>query len=96
MTNREACGMSDGEHEIVLASDGYPLAHCAATSSQGIWGETANAYLPTTLIEAERVLAVALKDDPYCCLTNVSTKGIRPGQRSFDDRTYMRFRVSIH
>ena len=94
------------EHEIVLASDGYPLAK-AEQSEQGVSslqdgvGAFQDAvgvrrhlrYLPPTLSQAERVLAAALKEDPYCCHANVSTKGLQPGQRSFDDRAYVRFRI---
>ena len=47
----------------------------------------------STLAEAERQLAILLRDDPYCYRRFPSTKGIRHGQHSFDDRSYIRLRI---
>ena len=66
--------LSEGEHEIVLASDGYPV-------------------LKPTLQQSEQELERIMKDDPQCCRLYESTKGLKPGNKSFDDRTYVRFRV---
>lgn len=59
---------------IVLASDGYP---------QLVVGGR------LTLDGAEEHLARLLAEDPFCTGPLMSTKGLRPGQRSFDDRTWL-------
>lgn len=59
---------------IVLASDGYP---------QLVVGNR------LTLEGAEKHLEALLADDPLCIGALMSTKGLRPGQRSFDDRTWL-------
>ena len=46
-----------------------------------------------TLRASEGYLEQILKDDPGCYRRYRSTKGIREGQSSFDDRTYVRFTV---
>lgn len=66
--------LSEGEHEIVLASDGYPV-------------------LKPTLQQSEQELERIMKDDPQCCRLYESTKGLKPGNKSFDDRTYVRFQA---
>ncbi|MBK5926320.1 hypothetical protein [Rhodobaculum claviforme] len=47
-----------------------------------------------TLAEAEAQLARALAADPQCVGVLKGTKGLRPGQVSFDDRSYLRMRIS--
>ncbi|MBU6201940.1 MAG: hypothetical protein KJS90_08080 [Acidobacteria bacterium] len=59
---------------IVLATDGYP---------QLVVGGR------LTLDGAEEHLARMLTEDPFCVGGLMSTKGLRPGQRSFDDRTWL-------
>ena len=62
-------------HEIVLASDGYPV-------------------LFRTLKETEEHLDDILqKDASLVGPSYLSTKGVRNGAESFDDRTYLRFIV---
>lgn len=63
-----------GHHDIVLASDGYPL-------------------LKPTLRESEEELERLLTEDPLCIGENVATKGLAIGQRSFDDRAFVRFAI---
>ncbi|GGP36539.1 hypothetical protein [Saccharothrix coeruleofusca] len=43
-----------------------------------------------TLAETERALRGLLADDPLCIGPLRSTKGLRPGHTSFDDRAYVR------
>lgn len=64
--------LSEEEHEIVLASDGYPV-------------------LKSSLEQSEQELARIIRDDPQCCKIYESTKGLKRGNVSFDDRTYVRF-----
>lgn len=66
--------LSSGEHEIVLASDGYPKA-------------------AVNLAESEAGLREVLQNDPTCSHEYRSTKGIVSGNRSFDDRSLIHFKV---
>ena len=65
---------SGSEHEIILASDGYPV-------------------LKPTLQQSERELEYIMREDPQCCRLYESTKGLKSGNKSFDDRTYIRFQI---
>ncbi|MCQ2471265.1 MAG: hypothetical protein MJ147_04425 [Clostridia bacterium] len=49
--------------------------------------------LKTTLKESERKLAEILDKDPLCYKNYLSTKGLKEGNASFDDRTYISFTV---
>ena len=49
--------------------------------------------LKTTLKESERKLAEILDKDPLCYKEYLSTKGLKEGNASFDDRTYVSFTV---
>ena len=46
-----------------------------------------------TLQQSEQDLDRLLKEDPQCCRLYESTKGLKPGNKSFDDRTYVRFQA---
>ena len=46
-----------------------------------------------TLEETEEYLAKALKEDPTCIGILRGTKGIAPGNVSYDDRTYVSFKI---
>ena len=50
-------------------------------------------FLRDTLEESERLLAEALKADPLCYKLIPGTKGISPDLCSFDDRSYIKFKV---
>ncbi|MET8121654.1 hypothetical protein [Micromonospora sp. NPDC005291] len=45
-----------------------------------------------TLAESESKLASLLEKDPWCVAELAGTKGVLPGQVSFDDRAYLRIR----
>lgn len=49
--------------------------------------------LKPTLKESERKLAEILDKDPLCYKEYLSTKGLKKGNASFDDRTYISFTV---
>ena len=49
--------------------------------------------LKQTLAATEQRLQELLSEDPICIDTNVQTKGLYPGNSSFDDRTYVRVLV---
>lgn len=51
-------------------------------------------FLRPSLRESEAALLQQLTDDPFCIDSFVATKGVMLGNRSFDDRAYVRFRLS--
>lgn len=50
-------------------------------------------FLKPTLSESEEALAHLLAHDPQCTHEFIATKGIVEGNKSFDDRTYIRFQI---
>lgn len=50
-------------------------------------------FLKPTLTESEEALAHLLANDPQCTHEFIATKGIVVGNKSFDDRTYIRFQI---
>lgn len=50
-------------------------------------------FLKPTLTESEEALAHLLAYDPQCTHDFIATKGIVVGNKSFDDRTYIRFQI---
>ena len=50
-------------------------------------------FLKPTLAESEAALAHLIAHDPQCIHDFIATKGLVAGNKSFDDRTYIRFRV---
>jgi len=49
--------------------------------------------LRNTLEQSEEELYRIIKEDPLCFKQYKSTKGLREGNSSFDDRTYIRFKI---
>lgn len=66
--------LNPGNHDIVLASDGYP-------------------QLFPTLAECEHHLDSLLAADPLLISRFKATKGVAEGNKSFDDRSYIRFSI---
>ena len=50
-------------------------------------------FLKPTLAESEAALAHLIARDPQCIHDFIATKGLVAGNKSFDDRTYVRFEV---
>ncbi len=50
-------------------------------------------FLHSTLEECEKELERTIKENPLCDNGYVSTKGILPGNASFDDRTFIKFKI---
>lgn len=46
-----------------------------------------------TLEESEKALSAILKRDPLCISENMTSKGMLPGQVSFDDRSYLKLEI---
>lgn len=51
-------------------------------------------FLESALGDTERILKEIIEKDPLCYKTFQSTKGIKNGNNSFDDRTYIRLALS--
>jgi len=49
-----------------------------------------------TLEQSEKYLKKILKEDPLCFQGFKTTKGLSPGNNSFDDRAYLRLGISTH
>ena len=49
-----------------------------------------------TLAQSENYLARILKNDPLCYQLFKTTKGLKPGNSSFDDRAYLSFEIDQH
>lgn len=50
-------------------------------------------FLKPTLAASEAALVHLIAHDPQCIYDFIATKGLVAGNKSFDDRTYIRFRV---
>lgn len=50
-------------------------------------------FLRPTLSESEKVLHEQLVSDPLCIKTFKATKGLKSGNKSFDDRSYVRLSI---
>lgn len=50
-------------------------------------------FLKPTLAESEDALAHLIARDPQCTHEFIATKGLVEGNKSFDDRTYVRFQI---
>ena len=50
-------------------------------------------FLKPTLSESEEALAHLIAHDPQCTHEFIATKGLVEGNKSFDDRTYVRFQI---
>ena len=53
-------------------------------------------FLKPTLAESEEALAKQIANDPQNIKTFIATKGIVEGNKSFDDRTYVRIEVQTY
>jgi len=74
----------DDVHHVVLATDGYPFVLNQAQDNI------------LTLPQAEAALQAALIEDPLCVGVLRGTKGLRPGQVSFDDRAWLSLKRTRH
>lgn len=62
-----------------------------ASSSEIVLASDGYPFLKPTLAESEASLAEQIADDPQNVHSFIATKGIVEGNKSFDDRTYIRF-----
>ena len=91
--------MLSGQNKTYAVIDGFPIYRKGIKvvcldgnrSSEIVLASDGYPFLKPTLAESEEALAMQLANDPQNIDTFVATKGIVEGNKSFDDRTYVRF-----
>ena len=89
---------SSSVQESVPASDSVPCSDSASasdtipsSSSEIVLASDGYPFLKPTLAASEAALAEQIANDPQNIRSFIATKGIVEGNKSFDDRTYIRF-----
>lgn len=89
---------SSSVQDSVPASDSVPCSDSASasdtipsSSSEIVLASDGYPFLKPTLAASEAVLAEQIANDPQNIHSFIATKGIVEGNKSFDDRTYIRF-----
>ena len=92
----DSCSVQDP----VPASDSVPCSDSASasdtipsSSSEIVLASDGYPFLKPTLAASEAALAEQIANDPQNIHSFIATKGIVEGNKSFDDRTYIRFSV---
>lgn len=94
--------MLDGQNKTYTVVDGFPIYREGVRVVRLLEGEKCSEiilasdgypFLKPTLAASEEALAKQITDDPQNINTFIATKGIVEGNKSFDDRTYIRFSV---
>lgn len=90
----DSCSVQDP----VPASDSVPCSDSASasgtisvSSSEIVLASDGYPFLEPTLAASEAALAEQIANDPQNIRSFIATKGIVEGNKSFDDRTYIRF-----
>ena len=90
----DSCSVQDS----VPASDSVPCSGSASasdtipsSSSEIVLASDGYPFLEPTLAASEAALAEQIANDPQNIHSFIATKGIVEGNKSFDDRTYIRF-----
>lgn len=89
---------SSSVQDSVPASDSVPCSDSASasgtipsSSSEIVLASDGYPFLKPTLAASEAALAEQIANDPQNIRSFIATKGIAEGNKSFDDRTYIRF-----
>ena len=89
---------SSSVQDSVPASDSVPCSDSASasdtipsSSSEIVLASDGYPFLKPTLAASEAALAEQIANDPQNIHSFIATKGIVVGNKSFDDRTYIRF-----
>ena len=92
----DSCSVQDS----VPASDSVPCSDSVSasgtisvSSSEIVLASDGYPFLKPTLAASEATLAEQIANDPQNIHSFIATKGIVEGNKSFDDRTYIRFSV---
>ena len=90
--------VSSSVQDSVPASDSVPCSDSASasdtipsSSSEIVLASDGYPFLKPTLAASEVALAEQIANDPQNIRSFIATKGIVEGNKSFDDRTYIRF-----
>lgn len=86
------------QNKTYAVIDGYPIYEqgikaiaIGPACSEVVLATDGYPFLCPTLEASEEALAAQLARDPFCIKTFKATKGLMRGNRSFDDRAYVRF-----
>lgn len=96
----DSCSAQDSVQDSVPASDSVPCSDSVSasgtifvSSSEIVLASDGYPFLEPTLAASEVALAEQIANDPQNIHSFIATKGIVEGNKSFDDRTYIRFSV---
>ena len=96
----DSCSVQDSVQDSVPASDSVPCSDSVSasgtifvSSSEIVLASDGYPFLEPTLAASEASLAEQIANDPQNIHSFIATKGIVEGNKSFDDRTYIRFSV---
>ena len=94
-------GSMAGENRTYAVIDGFPIFMPGVKTipvenpqAEIVLASDGYPFLRPTLEESEAALRQQLALDPFCIDSFVATKGVMAGNHSFDDRAYVRFRLS--
>ena len=94
----DSCSVQDSVQDSVPASDSVPCSDSVSasgtifvSSSEIVLASDGYPFLEPTLAASEAALAEQIANDPQNIRFFIATKGIVEGNKSFDDRTYIRF-----
>ena len=68
-------------------------SECNTSSQEIVLASDGYPFLKPTLAESEAALSHLISHDPQCIHDFIATKGLIEGNKSFDDRTYIRFDI---
>lgn len=95
--------MLSGQNKTYTVIDGFPIyregvkvvpvssSKTVSSSSEIVLASDGYPFLKPTLAESEAALANQIANDPQNISCFIATKGLVEGNKSFDDRTYIRF-----
>lgn len=92
----DSCSVQDSvpASDSVLCSDSVSASGTIfVSSSEIVLASDGYPFLEPTLAASEAALAEQIANDPQNIHSFIATKGIVEGNKSFDDRTYIRFSV---
>ena len=96
----DSCSVQDSVQDSVPVSDSVPCSDSVSasgtifvSSSEIVLASDGYPFLEPTLAASEVALAEQIANDPQNIHSFIATKGIVEGNKSFDDRTYIRFSV---
>ena len=92
--------MLGGQNKTYAVIDGFPIyregvkvVSLEKDSQEIVLASDGYPFLKPSLAESEAALSHLIVYDPQCIHEFVATKGLVAGNKSFDDRTYVRFEV---